>query len=729
MNKSIDSTSFDSTSIDNSSIERAEAKIVSVADHYALNLYSSIYHLCFYIVSLSRVAGKTLESHFAKYPFLREYFDQIESVMPEELGWEEGAVWWRRSLIAMEENTELHLPLKALRENASLDNAGRIVLMFVGLLEEDSRFGTLISDLQQPISVRRPLLETLGNMARNVEPDKQRTAWNICEPLINIGLLQVENRDLPRSEWVLKANSQAWDLIQGNNTLSQNADPMRKSTWQFRSLDQSDGLDKLILEEGFLSKLRNLPAMVTAKRVQTIVLRAQEGSHSVDVLSAVANECGQSVIVIKQAKTDAAQTDESLGIICTMLNALPIFELDLGPGETFELPKLEGFTGTKAVILGEEGGLDGIDSEQVISLSLANPVPAQRAELWRKHLGLLQCSDLDLVSTQFRLPGDYIRQIAQLAKSDVTLENRNELTIDDVRIASRNLNRQKLDSLADALDAKGSWSQLITVESTSAKLAELQQRCRYREQLLDHLGSAFSNSSNCGVRALLTGRSGTGKTLATKILAAEVGMDIYRVDLASIVNKYIGETEKNLHKVLSRAEALDVILLLDEGDALMGARTDVKNANDRYANLETNYLLQRLENYQGVVLITTNLSDNIDKAFQRRMDIVIPFFQPQMEQRLGIFYLHLPKVHLIDHAYLEQAAKYCSLMGGQIRNVCLHASLLALENQQPVNNYHMEMALRSEYRKNGGTFPLDKNVNCEAADGGMQNFVNSLRFG
>ena len=146
------------------------------------------------------------------------------------------------------------------------------------------------------------------------------------------------------------------------------------------------------------------------------------------------------------------------------------------------------------------------------------------------------------------------------------------------------------------------------------------------------------------MRALFSGSSGTGKTLATRILAGELGMDLYRVDLASVINKYIGETEKNLHRVLSRAEELDVILLLDEGDALLGSRTDVKSSNDRYANLETNYLLQRLESYQGIVLVTTNAGQNIDSAFQRRMDVVVDFVPPGADERWGIWQLHLPWV-------------------------------------------------------------------------------------
>jgi SpoVK/Ycf46/Vps4 family AAA+-type ATPase len=207
---------------------------------------------------------------------------------------------------------------------------------------------------------------------------------------------------------------------------------------------------------------------------------------------------------------------------------------------------------------------------------------------------------------------------------------------------------------------------------------------------------------------LFTGASGTGKTLAAKALAAELGMDLYRVDLGAVVNKYIGETEKNLHQVLSRAEALDVILLLDEGDALLGSRTDVKSANDRYANLETNYLLQRLETYQGVVVVTTNAAQNIDRAFQRRMDVVVPFIHPQADERRAIWHLHLQAAHAIPHDYLEEVVQRCAFTGGQIRNAALHATLLALEDRcSAVRQLHLETAVRSEYRKAGATCPLD----------------------
>ena len=150
---------------------------------------------------------------------------------------------------------------------------------------------------------------------------------------------------------------------------------------------------------------------------------------------------------------------------------------------------------------------------------------------------------------------------------------------------------------------------------------------------------------NYGVRALFSGPSGTGKTLAARLLASALQMDLYRLDLSAVVNKYIGETEKNLNQIFARAEELDVILLLDEGDALLTQRTEVSNANDRYANLETNYLLQRLKSFEGILIVTTNAGDRIDSAFQRRMDVVISFPPPDATERWVIWQLHLPVTH------------------------------------------------------------------------------------
>jgi SpoVK/Ycf46/Vps4 family AAA+-type ATPase len=276
----------------------------------------------------------------------------------------------------------------------------------------------------------------------------------------------------------------------------------------------------------------------------------------------------------------------------------------------------------------------------------------------------------------------------------------------DAQQASRALNRQALDTLAMRVEATGDWQRLAVSEETMRELRELESRCRYRERLHEAVGEGLSAQLTAGVRALFTGPSGTGKTLAARLLASTLRMDLYRLDLSLVVNKYIGETEKNLNQIFARAEELDVILLLDEGDALLTQRTSVQTSNDRYANLETNYLLQRLETYEGILIVTTNAGDRIDAAFQRRMDVVVGFRPPEAAERWAIWQLHLPQAHTVDVEWLDEVAERCVLSGGQIRNAVLHASLLALDDGGALNEAHLLAAVRREYRKEGAVCPL-----------------------
>jgi SpoVK/Ycf46/Vps4 family AAA+-type ATPase len=239
----------------------------------------------------------------------------------------------------------------------------------------------------------------------------------------------------------------------------------------------------------------------------------------------------------------------------------------------------------------------------------------------------------------------------------------------------------------------------------STELSTLLARCRRREQLAASDG-AWRGTVNRGVRALFKGPSGTGKTLTARHLGAQLNLDVYRLDLAAVVNKYIGETERNLDQVLARAEELDVLLLLDEGDALMTRRTEVGNANDRYANLETNFLLQRLETFDGIVIITTNAGNRIDPAFLRRIDVTIDFALPDADQRLQLWNSHMPAEHNISAAVLDDVARRCALTGGQIHSASLHARLLSLERATPVHNDDLLHALSREYRRIGASFPL-----------------------
>jgi SpoVK/Ycf46/Vps4 family AAA+-type ATPase len=241
---------------------------------------------------------------------------------------------------------------------------------------------------------------------------------------------------------------------------------------------------------------------------------------------------------------------------------------------------------------------------------------------------------------------------------------------------------------------------------TREEFEALVQRCRHRDRLAAALPATIDGASgNCGVRALFKGPSGTGKTLAARQLAAALHRPLYRVDLAATVSKYIGETERNLERVFEAAEALDIVLLLDEGDALLAGRTGVSNATDRYANLETNYLLQRLEHYSGVLVVTTNAAERIDTAFARRMDVSIDFPLPDAVTRLALWHAHLGPRHTVPDEMLQAVALRCTLAGGQVRNAALHAMLLAIDQGRTLGPEHLRPALAREYRKVGQRCP------------------------
>jgi hypothetical protein len=229
-------------------------------------------------------------------------------------------------------------------------------------------------------------------------------------------------------------------------------------------------------------------------------------------------------------------------------------------------------------------------------------------------------------------------------------------------------------------------------------------RCRMREGLANTLGPASAARYHAGVRALFHGASGTGKSLAAQWLASVLGLPIYRVDLASVTSKWIGETEKNIGQLLSAAEEQDVILLFDEADSLFSSRTDVGNANDRHANSQTNYLLQRLESHEGIVILTSNARDRLDGAFTRRLDAIIEFPMPELEARRDIWRAHLAKNGLSDDEFNHLAA-VIDLAGGHVRNLVLSAAVLAAGKAPALP--HLIAAAKIEYQKLGRQVPRE----------------------
>jgi hypothetical protein len=674
--------------------------------HLLLHFYAAVDHLLHDVERLGRFGGEKLADVLERYPFLAGYDEEIRRHAPGAVPRDGFGRWWQDRIGEWEADAGGHLPLRALTREAGLDYARALAWVAAGLVDEDSRFGTVFLRMQEPLPHRRPCLETLGRMIAGGGWLDGPDAWGLCQPLLSAGLVEVLNRDAPRSEWVPRVPGALWDAARGEPT------PEPVPGCRYHPAGTSPRVTELIFPDAFLRQVEQVPVLLRTGRARAVVLRGTPGSERLEVAAAIAAADGRGVIEWRSPGTrdngeGAAKPPDLLGPLCVLTGCMPVLTFDLGPGETAELPAPTAYQGPRAALLGLDGGLRGPLAENALTLTLPPLGLAQRLRHWQRALEGHPATDLMSFAENYQLPGGYIRQAGRLAVAQAALHRREAVSSDDVRAACRTLNRQLLDSLAARLDADGSWDELVVDAPTLDKLRELQRRCRHRERLLDRLGPGFGSSRGRGVRALFTGPSGTGKTLAARILAAELGADVYRVDLSAVVNKYIGETEKNLQRVLSRAEELDVILLLDEGDALLGNRTDVKSSNDRYANLETNYLLQRLESYQGIIVVTTNAAQYIDSAFQRRMDVVVSFVPPGPEERLAIWCLHLPADHAVPPGFLNEVAARCTLTGGQVRNAALHATLLALEDGgRPVLRRHLEQALQSEYRKAGALCPL-----------------------
>ncbi|HJU00869.1 MAG TPA: ATP-binding protein, partial [Actinomycetes bacterium] len=249
------------------------------------------------------------------------------------------------------------------------------------------------------------------------------------------------------------------------------------------------------------------------------------------------------------------------------------------------------------------------------------------------------------------------------------------------------------------------WGRLVLPEEPASQLGDAVARLHHQSRVLNDWGFLDGARADRGVRLLFTGPPGTGKSLAAEVMATAVGTDLLVVDVSRVVSKWIGETEKNLAGIFDAAERTQAVLLLDEADALFGMRTEISDAHDRYANLETAYLLQRLDRFDGLAVLTTNLRNNVDPAFVRRMDFVVEFGLPDEPRREQLWRLHLPEPTLADDVRVDLLARLYPVPGGWIRNAAIAAAFLAAPMGGPIRQHHLVRAMRREYAKAMRPFP------------------------
>ena len=310
--------------------------------------------------------------------------------------------------------------------------------------------------------------------------------------------------------------------------------------------------------------------------------------------------------------------------------------------------------------------------------------------------------DLDALADRFRLTPEQIDDAARAVPQEALRGGAVTPTSEHVFAAARAQSRAGLGGLARRIPPHYRWEDIILPEDRRRQLEEIVNDVRYRRRVYDEWGFDDKLALGKGLNVLFAGPSGTGKTMAADIVAGELGLDLYKIDLSTTVSKYIGETEKNLARVFAAAERANAILFFDEADALFGKRSEVKDAHDRYANIEIGYLLQRMEEYDGVAILATNLRRNMDDAFVRRMHVTVEFPLPDAEDRRRIWDSIWPGVDAARRDLdLEALARRFELSGGHIRNIALAAAFLAASDGEVVTMGHVLRATRREYQKMG----------------------------
>lgn len=328
----------------------------------------------------------------------------------------------------------------------------------------------------------------------------------------------------------------------------------------------------------------------------------------------------------------------------------------------------------------------------IITLDVKHPTPVEQHQLWQSGLG-------DRASTWQGAINTLVSQfnLSPSAIQTVCLQGQTAQTPNTLWQLCRTQARPRLDELAQRIEARATWDSLVLPAKEQTVIQEISAHVAQRSRVYEDWGFGHSGRG-LGISALFSGASGTGKTTAAEVIAQDLRLDLYRIDLSAVVSKYIGETEKNLRRIFDAAEGGGVILLFDEADALFGKRSDVNDSKDRYANMEVSYLLQRMESYRGLAILTTNLKGSMDQAFLRRLRFVVQFPFPDIKQRTEIWRRVFPATTPTQGLVYERLARL-SITGGNIRNIALNAAFIAADADQPVMMKHLLQAAKREYLK------------------------------
>jgi hypothetical protein len=612
--------------------------------------------------------------------------------------------------------------LRALVERAGLSGFDVAALLLALAPELDLKYERLFGYLHDDITRRRPSVDLALNLLCPTAEAKLAARWRFAAeaPLLRFRLLRLAadptDHEPPLLRRAVIVEERVLCFLLGDDEPDERLRP-----WT-RHIPVSAAVDAPLLPADLLSRLSRAVERDHAGGGPLIYLQGPYGVGKRTVATALCREAGLGLLVIDGALLPARELLGFEQLVRLALREASLlgaalywagFDALLADERRAErealLTLLAAWRGP-GFLAGEAawepaGDLAGLPFARV---ELPLPSAAERARLWERTLGAgvqaIGQDEVRQIAGAFRLSGGQIRDAAataaRLAQARDTA--RPALTADDLAAACRAHSNQRLANLARRVSPRRRWDDLVLPDDRVAQLRELCDAARQRARVYDDWGFARRLSLGKGLSALFAGPPGTGKTLAAEIIAGALGLELYTIDLATVVSKYIGETEKNLSRIFDEAEMSNAVLFFDEADALFGRRSEVKDAHDRYANLEIAYLLQRLEAYEGLVILASNLRKNIDEAFVRRLRFIVEFpFPAEAERRRiweGVWPVETPRDPALDPTAL---ARRFELAGGSISNIALAAAYLAAANGQIVTMEHLLHATRREYQKLG----------------------------
>jgi AAA+ superfamily predicted ATPase len=559
-------------------------------------------------------------------------------------------------------------------ELAGLDHGESLTVALLLAVECDPSIARMVATIQAPVAGSR----ILAGLAASLFASEQVTVAGLWgSQAVRAGLIAwgdelapLPERTLFMPPWLVAALTGFTALPPGVSDLAQ--PPV------------------ILTRETIIAAAAQAPALSgQTKERPILIVRAHCPAEGEAMATAVAKAAGCEPCSVSDT------TAPGLAVWLAITDRLPVLHRCAAPGDTIDLTPLDSFDAPLIVVAGTDGQVISARSRREWHATM--PGEAERRQLWRGWG--LNAAQSNAAAIRYRHSAGRIAELGRgLAACGAPRSVRG---VAQVMKASGG----RIDALARRAEADVCREDIVLPEDLGNSLARLIDRILLRNRLQEGLGSTIAARYKPGVRALFTGDSGTGKTLAVHWLAREAGLPLYRVDLAALTSKWIGETEKNLSQLLDAAEQGDVMLFFDEADSLFGARTDVSDAHDRYANSQTNFLLQRIEEYEGVAILATNSRDRFDPAFVRRFDMVLEFPLPSAPARRRLWDCHLGDAHRVSARRLDRLAAAVDLTGGHVRNVVLAASARARADGRMIESTDLDAAIAEEYAKLGRTVP------------------------